>query len=181
MIVVVDDTVFREHFDFGGAVVLRLNLEQLSVTLVLGGIHTIDLLHRDFLTIDKVIGFTILHTSLCYQLEVENIRTAVNCFLNGCTVDEILNESFFDDNHIVVYRPRALYGHTVVQVPTNGLDLAIGLNHQEVVYIFNPNLLNIINLKLKLGFGFPHMGDFVHKCKFRFVDGVHQTIGVEVE
>lgn len=145
------------------------------------GIYTVYFLYRDLLTIDNVIGFAVFCTRFGYQLEVENIRTAVNCFLNGCTVDEILDESFLDDNHIVVYRPRALYGHTVVQIPTNGLDLAIGLNHQEVVHIFNPNLLHIIDLKLELGFGFPRMSDFVYKREFRFVDRVHQTIGVEVK
>ena len=181
MIVIVDNAMVGEHFDFRGCACFRFYLEQLPVSLVSRGIHTVYLLYRDLLAIDNVVGFTVFCPGLGYQLEVKNIRTAIDCVLNGCTVDEILNESFFDDNHVVVYRPCTLYGHTVVQIPANGLDLTIGFNHQEVVDIFNPNFLNIIDLKLKLGFGFPCMGDFVHKSKLGFVDGIHQAVCVEVE
>ena len=128
-----------------------------------------------------MIGFSVFCTRFGYQLEIENICTAVDCFLNGCTVDEILNQSLFHDNHIVIDSPRALDGHAIVQIAANRLDFTIGLNHQEVVHIFNPNPLNIIDLKLELRFCFPSVGDFVHESQFRFVDGVHQTIGIKVQ
>lgn len=165
MVVIVDDTVVGEHFDFCRSVRLSLDLKQLPVSLVCRSIHTVDTLNRHLLTIDNVIGFTVFRSCFCDKLKIENIRTAVDCVLNRCAVDEILNQSLFHDNHVVIDSPCALDGHAVVQIATNRLYLTVGLNHQEVVHIFNPNPLNIIDLKLELRFCFPSMSDFVHESQ----------------
>ena len=181
MIAVVDDTVFREHFDFGGAVVLRLNLEQLSVTLVLGGIHTIDLLHRDFLTIDKVIGFTILHTSLGYELELENVVAPIDGVLNRNTVDKVLFHSGGNDTGIVVDVERTDSGNTSYQITSLGLGFSALLHFDIIVYVLLCNTDNCVFLKLKSSPRLPLVTNLVQLRQILPVALDHDTVRIELD
>ena len=181
MIVVVDDTVFREHFDFGGAVVLRLNLEQLSVTLVLGGIHTIDLLHRDFLTIDKVIGFTILHTSLGYELELEDVVAPIYGVLHRSSVDEILLEGGCYDTGIVVDVECTRRSNPSDEVASLAFCFTVWLYFDIPVYVLLSYLNYLVFLKLKACAFLPLINNFLHLAHLNIVKLHHDAVCVKLD
>ena len=181
LVIVVDNAVFREHFDLGSSVILRLNLEQLSVTLVLCGIDTVYLLYRDLLTIDKVIGFTILCASFRNDLKLENIVTPIYGFLHRSSVDEILLEGGCYNASIVVHVECTSRGDTTNQVAAFGLHRTIRLNLNVIVYVLLCDQSYAVLLKLKACPGLPLIHDCQHFLVLVFVELDHDTIGVELD
>ena len=180
MVIVVDDTMLREHFYFGGGVILGFYLEQFSVPLVCRGVYPVYSLYRDLLTIDKVIGFTVFHTSFCNNLELENTVTTVDGVLHWCTVDKILPEGSCHDTAGIVDFPCAHIGDTFDKVAAFFLDLSAWLNFDVVVYIFLRNLHNGIFFQLKSCPLLPFVTDFVQLSKVCPVALDHDTVCIEL-
>ena len=56
MVVVVDDAMLREHFDFSGRIVFRFDLKELAVPLICGGVNSVDLLDWLRFSVYEVVG-----------------------------------------------------------------------------------------------------------------------------
>ena len=160
VVIVVDDTMLREHFDFGGRLVLSLDFEQLPVSLVCRCIYPVHSLYRDLYAIDKVICFTIFRPSLCNNLELENIVTAIDGVFHGCTVNEVLSESGRNDTAGIVDFPSTHAGNALDKIAALFFDLSARLHFDIVVHILLRNLHHGVFFQLKAGALLPLVTDF---------------------
>ena len=173
--------MLRKHFDFGGGVILCLNLEQFPVPLVCRSVYPVHSLYRDLLTIDKVICFTIFHTSFCDNLELENIVTIVDRVFHRCTVNEVLSESGRNDTAGIVDFPSSHAGNALDEITAFFLDLTARLHFDVIVHIFLRNLFNGIFFQFKAGALLPLVTDFVQSPKVSPVTLDHDTVRVELD
>lgn len=120
-----------------------------SVAFVFGSIYSIDLLNRNFFTVNDLVTMAVFTAGFSDVLKLQNVIAIIDCFFNRCTFDKVINDGLFDYGIIIIDIPSSFFGYAVIEITTYRIYCSIGFYKQQVIYVLDPNSIYLIRLKFK--------------------------------
>ena len=181
LVIVVDDTVFRERIYFRFGIVLGFHLEDFSVSLVRCGVHSVHLLNGLLFTVHHMIGFSVLRPGFGDNLKLENIIATIDGVFDRRSVYKELLEGGSHNHTGVIDIESTSRSDTLHEIAAFGFCFAVRLNLNVVIYVFLRYLDNGIFLEVKACTRLPFSTDS-GQCVVVFLIALdHDTVRVELD